>query len=90
MYELSWALRTKPDWQRKAKDPEIQRKWRAEAMDEDIDAYKHEKLSKKMVSSGRGRKVESNFIRLRLITPWTNLTGTLKLQTTREELRLGS
>ncbi|KAF7368720.1 hypothetical protein MVEN_00196700 [Mycena venus] len=49
MYELSWALRIKPDWQRKAKDPGIRRKWRAEAMEEEFDSYKPDKLSKKMI-----------------------------------------
>ncbi|KAJ7240411.1 hypothetical protein B0H12DRAFT_1134812 [Mycena haematopus] len=34
MYELSWALRIKPDWQRKANDSAIRRKWRAEALSE--------------------------------------------------------
>ncbi|KAF8198398.1 hypothetical protein K438DRAFT_2016443 [Mycena galopus ATCC 62051] len=32
MYELSWALRSKPEWQRKAANPEIRRKWRQEAL----------------------------------------------------------
>ncbi|KAF8192396.1 hypothetical protein K438DRAFT_1762394 [Mycena galopus ATCC 62051] len=48
MYELSWALRIKPDWQRKAKDPGIRCKWLAEAMEEEFDSYKPDKLSKKM------------------------------------------
>jgi hypothetical protein len=34
MYELSWALRSKPDWQRKAADPEILRKWRQEVLEQ--------------------------------------------------------
>ncbi|KAJ7902875.1 hypothetical protein B0H14DRAFT_2667939 [Mycena olivaceomarginata] len=34
MYELSWTLRSKPDWQRKAADPEILRKWRQEALEQ--------------------------------------------------------
>ncbi|KAF7361405.1 hypothetical protein MSAN_01173600 [Mycena sanguinolenta] len=33
MCELSWALRSKPDWQRKAADPEIRSKWRQEALE---------------------------------------------------------
>jgi hypothetical protein len=49
MYELSWALRIKPDWQRKAKDPLIPRKWRGEAMEDEIDSYKQDQLTKKMV-----------------------------------------
>ncbi|KAJ6510571.1 hypothetical protein C8R45DRAFT_1059730 [Mycena sanguinolenta] len=32
MYQLSWAIRSKPDWQRKAADPEIRRKWHQEAL----------------------------------------------------------
>ncbi|KAJ7747678.1 hypothetical protein DFH07DRAFT_869429 [Mycena maculata] len=34
MYELSWTLRSKPDWQRKAADPEIRGKWRKEALEQ--------------------------------------------------------
>lgn len=34
MYELSWILRSKPDWRRKAADPEIRGKWRQEALDQ--------------------------------------------------------
>ncbi|KAJ6524407.1 hypothetical protein DFH09DRAFT_1046778 [Mycena vulgaris] len=49
MYELSWALRIKRDWQRKAKDPTIRRKWRAEAMKDEMDSYVPDKLSKKMI-----------------------------------------
>ncbi|KAJ7858164.1 hypothetical protein B0H13DRAFT_2076558 [Mycena leptocephala] len=49
MYELSWALRIKPDWQRKAKDPLIQRKWREEAIEDEIDSYKQDQLTKKMI-----------------------------------------
>ncbi|KAF7320935.1 hypothetical protein HMN09_00180200 [Mycena chlorophos] len=33
MCKLSWALRSKPDWQRKAADPTIRAKWRQEAAD---------------------------------------------------------
>ncbi|KAF7361406.1 hypothetical protein MSAN_01173700 [Mycena sanguinolenta] len=38
MCELSWALRSKPDWQRKATDPEIRSKWRQEALQQQADA----------------------------------------------------
>ncbi|KAJ7688953.1 hypothetical protein B0H17DRAFT_1202567 [Mycena rosella] len=34
MYELSWTLRRKPEWQRKAADPEIRGKWRREALEQ--------------------------------------------------------
>ncbi|KAJ6474162.1 hypothetical protein C8R45DRAFT_935569 [Mycena sanguinolenta] len=34
MYTLSWAIRIKPNWQRKASDPEILSKWRQEALDQ--------------------------------------------------------
>ncbi|KAJ7302343.1 hypothetical protein DFH08DRAFT_794525 [Mycena albidolilacea] len=34
MYELSWALRSKPEWQRKAADLEIRGKWRQEALEQ--------------------------------------------------------
>ncbi|KAJ7021446.1 hypothetical protein C8F04DRAFT_1049845 [Mycena alexandri] len=34
MYELSWTLRSKPEWQRKAADAEIRGKWRAEAVEQ--------------------------------------------------------
>ncbi|KAF8198394.1 hypothetical protein K438DRAFT_1824332 [Mycena galopus ATCC 62051] len=34
MCELSWTLRSKPEWQRKAKDTEIRRKWHQEASEQ--------------------------------------------------------
>ncbi|KAF7301075.1 hypothetical protein MIND_00671500 [Mycena indigotica] len=34
MYALSWAIRSKPDWRRKAKDATIMEKWRQEAMEQ--------------------------------------------------------
>ncbi|KAJ7902866.1 hypothetical protein B0H14DRAFT_2667905 [Mycena olivaceomarginata] len=34
MYQLSWALRCKPEWQRKAADLEIRGKWRQEALEQ--------------------------------------------------------
>ncbi|KAK7052570.1 hypothetical protein R3P38DRAFT_2861135 [Favolaschia claudopus] len=49
MYELSWALRIKPEWHRKSQDPDIRERWREDAMDEGIDSYNHERLSDKMV-----------------------------------------
>ncbi|KAJ7688952.1 hypothetical protein B0H17DRAFT_645604 [Mycena rosella] len=58
MYELSWALRSKPEWQRKAADPELRAKWRQEALeqvaaanaDEDSDEDTNEcLLSEKMI-----------------------------------------
>ncbi|KAF7293234.1 hypothetical protein HMN09_01201600 [Mycena chlorophos] len=45
LLELSWTLRSKPDWQRKAADPEIRAKWRAEALEQAHRAqWMHEKL----------------------------------------------
>ena len=49
MYELSWAIRSKPDWQRKAADPEIRGKWRKEAL-EQAAAGSGARLTEKMVS----------------------------------------
>ncbi|KAJ6589078.1 hypothetical protein B0H19DRAFT_1102820 [Mycena capillaripes] len=34
MYQLSWAIRSKPAWQSKAEDPEIRSKWRREALEQ--------------------------------------------------------
>ncbi|KAJ7822522.1 hypothetical protein B0H14DRAFT_3731695 [Mycena olivaceomarginata] len=34
MYGLSWAIRSKPEWQRKITDPSIVEKWRTEALDQ--------------------------------------------------------
>ncbi|KAJ7074554.1 hypothetical protein C8F01DRAFT_1100908 [Mycena amicta] len=39
---LSWTLRSKPEWQRKAADPEIRAKWRAEAMKQAEEGEKSE------------------------------------------------
>ncbi|KAJ6542721.1 hypothetical protein B0H19DRAFT_1171611 [Mycena capillaripes] len=45
MYELSWTLRSKPDWQRKAADPEIRAKWRQEALEQAAAADASEETS---------------------------------------------
>ncbi|KAJ7602383.1 hypothetical protein B0H17DRAFT_1237000, partial [Mycena rosella] len=55
MHKLSWALRSKPEWQRKAADPRIRAKWRQEALAQmvaagsDATAPKKGLLSEKMV-----------------------------------------
>ncbi|KAJ6524441.1 hypothetical protein DFH09DRAFT_1250825 [Mycena vulgaris] len=49
MYELSWVLRSKPDWQRKASDPEILSKWRMEALEQQKPINRDERLTEKMV-----------------------------------------
>ncbi|KAF7361394.1 hypothetical protein MSAN_01172500 [Mycena sanguinolenta] len=51
MYQLSWAIRSKPDWQRKATDPEIRRKWHQEALQQQASKNASEEacLTEKMV-----------------------------------------
>ncbi|KAJ6558211.1 hypothetical protein B0H19DRAFT_1150388 [Mycena capillaripes] len=49
MYALSWALRIKPDWQRKASNPEILSKWRREALDQQKPLRRSVRMTKKMV-----------------------------------------
>ncbi|KAF7328869.1 hypothetical protein MVEN_02516600 [Mycena venus] len=48
MYELSWAIRSKSEWQRKAADPEIRDKWRKEAL-EQAAAAKETRLTERMI-----------------------------------------
>ncbi|KAJ7666878.1 hypothetical protein DFH06DRAFT_1184939 [Mycena polygramma] len=48
MYELSWALRSKPEWQRKAADPGIRSKWRKEALEQVLEED-DVRLTEKMV-----------------------------------------
>jgi hypothetical protein len=56
MYELSWALRSKPEWQRKAADPEIRGKWRQETLKQQ--AGSRVPLSERMASNNTlGRNV---------------------------------
>ncbi|KAJ7690036.1 hypothetical protein B0H14DRAFT_3532535 [Mycena olivaceomarginata] len=50
MYTLSWAIRIKPDWQRKASDPEILSKWRQEALDQQSPLEYDKKLTEEMVT----------------------------------------
>ncbi|KAF7301061.1 hypothetical protein MIND_00670000 [Mycena indigotica] len=50
MYALSWAIRSKPDWRRKAKDATIMEKWREEATEQQITLPKYEKLTKNMIN----------------------------------------
>ncbi|KAJ6548599.1 hypothetical protein B0H19DRAFT_1221043 [Mycena capillaripes] len=49
MYTLSWAIRIKPDWQRKASDPELLSKWRQEALDQQRPLEYDERMTEKMV-----------------------------------------
>jgi hypothetical protein len=49
MYQLSWALRSKPDWQRKASDPTILSKWRREALEQQQPLRLGNRLTEKMV-----------------------------------------
>jgi hypothetical protein len=53
MYELSWVLRCKPDWQRKASDPKILIKWRQEALAQQESIAFDQRLTEKMVLSSR-------------------------------------
>jgi hypothetical protein len=50
MYALSWAIRSKPEWQRKIADPAIIEKWRKEALDQQDDLPVERKLTSNMVS----------------------------------------
>ncbi|KAJ7911050.1 hypothetical protein B0H13DRAFT_2010372 [Mycena leptocephala] len=49
MYGLSWAIRSKPEWQRKILDQSIMEKWRKEALDQQEDSRVEQKLTKNMV-----------------------------------------
>ncbi|KAJ7860519.1 hypothetical protein B0H13DRAFT_2073789, partial [Mycena leptocephala] len=49
MYELSWVLRSKPDWQRKASDPQILAKWRREALDQQESIGFDKRMTEKMI-----------------------------------------
>ncbi|KAJ6482011.1 hypothetical protein C8R45DRAFT_1003730 [Mycena sanguinolenta] len=49
MYTLSWAIRIKPDWQRKASDPQILSKWRQEAIDQQSPLQYNKRMTEKMV-----------------------------------------
>ncbi|KAJ6579479.1 hypothetical protein DFH09DRAFT_1275846 [Mycena vulgaris] len=49
MYALSWAIRSKPDWQRKLAGPVIVAKWRKEALDQQEGVHINEKMTVNMV-----------------------------------------
>ncbi|KAJ7747649.1 hypothetical protein DFH07DRAFT_923784 [Mycena maculata] len=49
MYELSWVLRSKPEWQPKAADPHILSKWRREALEQQESVSYGARLTAKMV-----------------------------------------
>ncbi|KAJ6632481.1 hypothetical protein B0H10DRAFT_1977500 [Mycena sp. CBHHK59/15] len=49
MYMLSWALRSKLEWQRKAADPEIRAKWRKEALEKQESVSPEKKMTEKIV-----------------------------------------
>ena len=50
MYQLSATLREKPEWWRKAKDPEVRQKWFEEAKAQQEKEEKRWRLSDNMVS----------------------------------------
>ncbi|KAJ7047947.1 hypothetical protein C8F04DRAFT_1247547 [Mycena alexandri] len=50
MYTLSWAIRSKPEWQRKVADPSIMEKWRTEALDQQEGLRDEDKLTPNMVN----------------------------------------
>ncbi|KAJ7705346.1 hypothetical protein B0H17DRAFT_920489, partial [Mycena rosella] len=50
MYGLSWAIRSKPEWQRKICDPEIIEKWRKEALEQQESIDLAEKMTHNMVN----------------------------------------
>ncbi|KAJ6524278.1 hypothetical protein DFH09DRAFT_1418831 [Mycena vulgaris] len=49
MYELSWALRRKPDWQRQASDPETLSTWRQRALERQKPLAAEHRMTEKMV-----------------------------------------
>ncbi|KAJ7122793.1 hypothetical protein C8R44DRAFT_621154 [Mycena epipterygia] len=50
MYSLSWAIRSKPEWQRKITDPGIMNKWRKEALDQQDGLPLQQKLTPNMIN----------------------------------------
>ncbi|KAF7354698.1 hypothetical protein MSAN_01383500 [Mycena sanguinolenta] len=50
MYALSWAIRSKPEWQRKSSDPIIVEKWRKEALDQQKGLMLEQKLTPNMIN----------------------------------------
>ncbi|KAJ7367861.1 hypothetical protein DFH08DRAFT_829600 [Mycena albidolilacea] len=59
MYELSWTLRSKPEWQRKASDPDVRRKWRQDALE--ASTASDAPLTEKMVDNRHGRSCSQDF-----------------------------
>ncbi|KAJ7367576.1 hypothetical protein DFH08DRAFT_760827 [Mycena albidolilacea] len=50
MYGLSWAIRSKPEWQRKISNPSVVEKWRKEAMDQQEGVRVEKRLTPNMVN----------------------------------------
>ncbi|KAJ6466047.1 hypothetical protein C8R47DRAFT_1154290 [Mycena vitilis] len=50
MYALSWAIRSKPEWQRKITDSAIMEKWRKEALDQKGSLRIEEQMTATMVN----------------------------------------
>jgi hypothetical protein len=49
MYGLSWAIRSKPEWQHKITNTEILDKWRKEALEQQQAVPLYERLTPNMV-----------------------------------------
>ncbi|KAJ7499600.1 hypothetical protein FB451DRAFT_1118690 [Mycena latifolia] len=50
MYGLSWAIRSKPEWQRKMCDPVIMEKWRKEALEQQEGLHLNGQMTPNMVN----------------------------------------
>ncbi|KAF8173752.1 hypothetical protein K438DRAFT_1728218 [Mycena galopus ATCC 62051] len=50
MYGLSWAIRSKPEWQRKSSDPTIVEKWRQEVLDQQEGLEVEQRLTPNMIN----------------------------------------
>ncbi|KAJ7771992.1 hypothetical protein DFH07DRAFT_913748 [Mycena maculata] len=50
MYNLSWAIRSKEDWQIKLKDPDIRERWREHAMDSQENLPVERRLTYNMIN----------------------------------------
>ncbi|KAJ7693239.1 hypothetical protein B0H17DRAFT_933169, partial [Mycena rosella] len=50
MYKLSWAIRSKEEWQDKMEDPDIRERWRAHVLDQQEDVPVEERLTSNMIN----------------------------------------
>ena len=87
MCTLSNAIREKPNWWEKIKDPALVEKWKQEALDQQKDEYHFRKLTERMVTAAKSFALTGIDLVRRSIMCSKNCMGTRQFETLTPESR---